>query len=158
MQTSLSVSTFRTAGLVFALIGLTVAGSGTTPAKEVTGSNCNATLVARGKYLVEGVALCGRCHTPVDDTGEPDRARWLMGAPVELRSTVPVRDWAIVAPRLAGLPPGTDAEFMMLLMTGVSRTGRPPQPPMPRFQMTHADAEAVLAYLKSLKARPEPIH
>jgi hypothetical protein len=55
-----------------------------------------------------------------------------------------------VAPRLSGLPPGTDEEFVNLMMTGISRTGSPPRQPMPQFHMTRADAEAVLAYLKSL--------
>ena len=38
--------------------------------------------VARGKYLVEGVAMCGQCHTPRDSHGNLDRTRWLQGAPV----------------------------------------------------------------------------
>src|SRR5271170_326525 len=38
--------------------------------------------VARGKYLVESVAICGQCHTPRDGNGNLDRARWLQGAPV----------------------------------------------------------------------------
>jgi hypothetical protein len=37
------------------------------------------------------------------------------------------------------------------MMTGISRTGRPPRPPMPQFRLTRPDAEAVLAYLKSIK-------
>jgi hypothetical protein len=56
-----------------------------------------------------------------------------------------------VEPRLAGRPPGTDEEFVRLLTTGVSRTGLPLNPPMPQFRMTRSDAEAVLAYLKSVK-------
>jgi hypothetical protein len=78
-----------------------------------------------------------------------------MGAPVPIEPAVPVVAWAQVAPRLAGVPPGTDEQFITLLMTGISRTGRPPDPPMPRFQMTREDAEAVLAYLKSLRS-PAP--
>jgi mono/diheme cytochrome c family protein len=99
---------------------------------------------------VDDVALCGRCHTPIDSSGEPDPGRLLMGAPVDIQPTAPTREWAIVAPRLAGLPPGTDAQIIRLLMTGISRTGGPPKPPMPQFRMTRPDAEAVLAYLKSL--------
>jgi len=44
----------------------------------------------------------------------------------------------------------TDDEIVRLLMTGISRTGKPPRPPMPQFRMTRGDAEAVLTYLKSL--------
>jgi len=107
-------------------------------------------LVARGKYIVEGVAMCERCHTQRDEHGNPDRARWLMGGPTQTQPTYPSPDWAIREPRIAGSPPGTDAEFIKLLTTGISRSGRPPNPPMPPFRMTREDAEAVLAYLKSL--------
>jgi hypothetical protein len=108
-------------------------------------------LVARGKYIVEGVAMCERCHTQRDEHGNPDRAHWLMGGPTQTQPTYPSPAWAIREPRIAGSPPGTDAEFIKLLTTGISRTGRPPNPPMPPFRMTREDAEAVLVYLKSLR-------
>jgi mono/diheme cytochrome c family protein len=110
----------------------------------------NQHLIERGKYLVEGVAMCERCHTQRDENGKPDRTRWLHGGPAQTHPTYPSPRWAIVEPRIAGAPPGTDAEFIMLLTTGISRTGKPPDPPMPPFRMTRDDAEAVLAYLKSL--------
>jgi len=109
---------------------------------EITGGS-----VDRGRYIVENVAMCARCHTPGGDGGHPDRAQWLQGAPIRQ----PGPDWAVQAPRIAGRPPGTDEQFVTLLTTGISRTGQPPRPPMPQFHMQKADAEAVLAYLKSLK-------
>ncbi|MGA7136219.1 MAG: hypothetical protein WBZ14_00990, partial [Terriglobales bacterium] len=33
-------------------------------AEETAKTSSSADLVARGKYLVEGVAACGDCHTP----------------------------------------------------------------------------------------------
>jgi mono/diheme cytochrome c family protein len=107
-------------------------------------------LVERGKYIVESVAMCELCHTPRDEHGNPDRGRWLMGGPAQLRPSYPAATWAIVEPRIGGGPPGTDADFIKLLTTGIARTGVPPNPPMPPFRMTRADAEAVLAYLKSM--------
>ena len=62
----------------------------------------------------------------------------------------PVQGWANTAPRLAGLPPGSDAQLIKLLTTSVARSGQFPRWPMPRFYMTHTDAEAVVAYLKSI--------
>ena len=106
--------------------------------------------VDRGRYIVEGVAMCERCHTARDEHGNPDRTHWLMGGPVQTQATYPMPNWAHREPRLAGVPPGTDEEFIRLLTTGISRTGRPPNPPMPPFRMTREDAEGVLAYLKSL--------
>jgi mono/diheme cytochrome c family protein len=106
--------------------------------------------VARGRYIVENVSVCWRCHSPIDSTGARDHTRWLMGGQVAMRSTLAGAEWAIVAPRLAGRPPGTDEEFVHLLMTGISRRGTYLRPPMPQFRMYQEDAEAVLAYLKSL--------
>jgi mono/diheme cytochrome c family protein len=105
----------------------------------------------RGQYLVEDVAMCWTCHTPRTENGQPDRGRWLMGGPVPYRPATPTAEWAEIAPRLAGLPPGTDEQFITLLTTGIARTGRPPRPPMPQFRMTRQDAQRVLAYLKSVK-------
>jgi hypothetical protein len=79
------------------------------------------------------------------------RSRWLMGGPVPYRPATATAEWAEIAPRLAGLPPGTDEQFITLLTTGIARTGRPPRPPMPQFRMTRQDAQRVLAYLKSVK-------
>jgi len=107
--------------------------------------------VKRGQYLVEDVAMCWTCHTPRTENGQPDRSRWLMGGPVPYRPATATADWAEIAPRLAGLPPGTDEQFITLLTTGIARTGRPARPPMPQFRMTRQDAQRVLAYLKSVK-------
>jgi mono/diheme cytochrome c family protein len=105
---------------------------------------------ARGQYIVEDVAMCGRCHSPVDVHGNRDRTHWLMGGAVGIAPTVATEGWAIMAPRIAGAPPGTEAQFVQLMTTGVSRTGFRMRQPMPQFRMTQGDAEAVLAYLKSL--------
>lgn len=105
---------------------------------------------SRGKYLVEDVAMCGTCHTPRKPNGELDRSRWLAGASVPYLPAQPTPDWPTIAPRLAGLPPASNAGMVTLLTTGVWITGKPLREPMPKFHMSRADAEAVLAYLKSL--------
>jgi len=127
---------------------LAIAASAQVPRTGSTAAPASA--VERGKYIVENVAMCELCHTPRDENGQPDRARWLMGGPLQIQGTYPAH-WAVRAPRIAGDPPGTDAQFIKLLTTGISRTGSPPDPPMPPFHMTREDAEAVLAYLKSLR-------
>jgi mono/diheme cytochrome c family protein len=110
--------------------------------------------VVRGKYIVEGLAVCGQCHTPRNSAGEYDRAKTLEGAPVWLQPAEPNSDWPLQAPRIAGTPPGTDDEMIKLLTTGMWRDGKPLRPPMPQFRMSHEDAQAVLAYLKSLSPKP----
>jgi mono/diheme cytochrome c family protein len=114
---------------------------------EKTGST---SVVARGKYLVEDVAMCGTCHTPLDASGRPDRSRWLQGAPVPYLPAQPSSDWPICAPRIGGTPPADDADMVKLLMTGVWTSGNHLRTPMPQFRMDRNDAEAVVAYLKSV--------
>jgi len=146
----------RSAGLSLAACALFIVG-GFRPAcgqetkrSEASKSSGSATEIARGKYIVEGVAACGDCHTPRLANGELDGSRWLAGAPVPYLSARPEPDWPIVAPRLADLPPGTDAQMIKLLTTGIWVNGKPLRSPMPHFRMTRADADAVLAYLKSV--------
>ena len=140
----------RSSIAAFLLFGVT--GSWTVPAQEAKKTKApDASAVERGKYIVESVAMCGRCHTPWNQNGEGERRNWLLGGPTQIRATYSVPNWAVVEPRIAGTPPGTDEELVRLLTTGISRTGAPPKPPMPPFRMTRTDAEAVVAYLKSLK-------
>ena len=40
--------------------------------------------------------------------------------------------------------------MITLLTTGIWTTGKPLRSPMPEFHMTRADAQSVLAYLKSI--------
>jgi mono/diheme cytochrome c family protein len=106
--------------------------------------------VARGKYLVEGVAMCGECHTPRNSSGGVDRSRWLQGAPVRWAPVEGASNWPLIAPRIGGNPPASDADMIKLLTTGVWTTGKPLRFPMMPFRMSASDAKAVVAYLKTL--------
>ena len=106
--------------------------------------------VARGKYLVEGVAVCGQCHTPRDSSGNLDRTRWLQGGAVPYQPSRPDPDWPINAPRIGGTPPASDADMVKLLTTGIWTNGNRLRLPMPQFRMDRSDAESVVAYLKSV--------
>jgi len=113
-------------------------------------ANANQGKVARGEYIVNGVAMCGMCHTPRNDDNEIDRGRWLDGAALWLLPAHPQQDWPLKAPRIAGEPPASDAEMVRLLTTGIWKTGTHLRSPMPQFRMSKEDAEAVVAYLRSL--------
>jgi mono/diheme cytochrome c family protein len=129
---------------------LTVAGrpqrADQSTAKPVRSEN----QIARGKYIVEHVAMCGMCHTPRTDSGEVDTQHKLDGAPIWLMPAHPTSDWPLKAPRLAGTPPASDEDMVRLLETGIWRDGTHLRPPMPQFRMSHEDAQAVVAYLRSL--------
>jgi hypothetical protein len=92
---------------------------------------------------------------PLGQAQQVNRCRWLQGAPVWLVSAEPVADWPLQAPRIAGTPPGNDAELVTLLSSGIWRDGKPLRPPMPQFHMTREDADSIVAYLKSLGAGPQ---
>jgi mono/diheme cytochrome c family protein len=109
-----------------------------------------AATVTRGKYLVEDVGLCADCHTPRDQKGEFVRAQWLQGAMVPMKPIAPMAVWTDKAPSIAGLPGWQNDAAIKFLMTGIAYSGLPPRPPMPEFRFNQRDAEAVVAYLKSL--------
>jgi len=106
----------------------------------------------RGKYFVEQVSMCVECHTPRDDTGRLLREKYLEGAPVPVKSPPYTNmKWAARAPAIAGLPGYTIEQGVRLLTEGITSNGRRPEPPMPPFRFTRADAAAIVAYLKSLQ-------
>jgi len=111
--------------------------------------------VARGKYLVEDVAYCTNCHTPRNSEGELDRSKWLQGGPLFWQPAHPLEDYPQLAPRLAGTPPATDDEMITLLTTGVWKDGTRLREPMPQFRFSREDAQAVIAYLKTLNSTQE---
>ena len=125
----------------------------TNPApKAAPGKGAAATggAVARGKYIVEDVAYCTNCHTPRDSNGVMDRSKWLQGGPLFWQPAHPVQNYPQLAPRIAGTPPASDDEMITLLTTGVWKDGTRLREPMPQFRLTKEDAQAVLAYLKTL--------
>ncbi len=48
----------------------------------------------------------------------------------------------------------SDADMVKLLMTGIWINGKPLRFPMMPFRMSQADAEAVVAYLRSTQPHP----
>jgi mono/diheme cytochrome c family protein len=140
--------------ILLLLLGLSSLSPAQQPKHDKPRKKASEALVARGKYLVEDVAMCGMCHTPRDSSGDLDRSRWLEGAPLWIQPSVPASGWPLQAPRIAGMPPGTDAELTTLLTTGIWRNGQPLRPPMPQFRMNREDAISVIAYLRSLSPVP----
>jgi mono/diheme cytochrome c family protein len=107
--------------------------------------------IERGRYLVEEVGQCGECHTPRDEQGRLDRSRWLKGATVWFRPIRPVSDWAYTAPAIAGLGSFTGDQVRQVLQKGLGPQGNPVRQPMHRYNLKPDDAEAIVAYLQSLK-------
>ena len=107
---------------------------------------------AHGEYLVKQVAMCVQCHSPRNERGDLDEQRLFQGAPIPVKSPWTRQEWAPQAPSLAGLPGGwNEDQLANFLMTGQDINGRGPRRPMPPFRMNREDAQAVAAYLKSLR-------
>lgn len=108
--------------------------------------------VAYGKYIVHNVSMCTDCHSPRDERGAFIEEKHLTGSPLGFKPVVEM-PWMPMAPPLVGLPAGYTADALIqYLMTGTRPNGMPATlPPMPEYRMTRADAEAVTAYLDSLK-------
>lgn len=109
-------------------------------------------LIARGDYLVNGVVLCGDCHTPRGAGGEPLTAEALQGA--DIGAGPP--GFASYAPPLAGGPVNyTEEQFIAFLQTGVRPDGSLPRPPMPPYRLNEEDARAVAAYIATVPRAAE---
>src|ERR1039457_1899342 len=61
--------------------------------------------VARGKYIVENVAMCPQCHTPRDDNGKLDRRHPLAGGAEFFQPPRPDPNWPLKTPRIGGILP-----------------------------------------------------
>jgi len=110
----------------------------------------SAAKLARGKYLVVDIGLCGDCHTPHNEKGEPVKEQTLKGATLDFKPTSPVPGWADKSSNIAGLPGWDKDAAIKFLMTGIAYNGLPARPPMPQYRFNQQDAEAIVAYLKSL--------
>ena len=109
----------------------------------------------RGKYLVERACMCADCHTPMTPKGEPDMTKWLHGSPLFFSPKIKIPDWVEETPPLAGLAGYTDVQALQMLQTGL-KDGKPLRPPMPHFRFNREDAEAIVAYLRTLKPPAKP--
>ncbi|MFV3127505.1 c-type cytochrome [Niveispirillum sp. KHB5.9] len=110
---------------------------------------------ARGAYLV-GIMGCGDCHTAGTMQGKPDMARPLGGSDVgwQVPGMGVFVGSNLTPDRETGLGAWSDAEIVTALRTGVRPDGRQLAPVMPYMgykNMTDADADAIVAYLRSLK-------
>lgn len=111
--------------------------------------------IERGRYLVEEVGKCQECHTPRNEKGELDKAKWLKGTELDFQATKPVEGWHSRSPDLTGgsrlFQRWNDDGMVKFLTTGKNPRGNKAGPPMPTYTMKQDDAEAIVAYLKSLK-------
>lgn len=123
-----------------------------TPAPPLATAPIGAT-ASRGAYLTLALGHCGECHTPRSFLGGPKLDRWLAGAKLaEGRSPnlTPTR-----------LKKWGDADLTKFLQTGLTMEGDLVAETMGEVvqnttsQLTSADQQAMVAYLRSLPPLPE---
>ena len=109
-------------------------------------------VLARGRYIVDRVSMCGDCHTPRNEKGELDMARYLCGADMGVQPIVPIPVFNRIASDITakGLAGWSIEDLTKAFETGTRPTGEPFRPPMPGYRMTRRDAHAVARYLKSV--------
>lgn len=109
--------------------------------------------VARGEYIVGSTSMCNDCHTPHDARGIAIKEKALQGSKLDFKPNEPLPPaiWSDTAPKIAGLPMLSEKEAVVLFTTGKMPDGKLARAPMPQFRFSQSDAEAVVAYLKSLK-------
>jgi hypothetical protein len=123
-----------------------------------------AALQARGKYLVDVAIACGDCHTPRLPGGTPDMTKYLAG---NAMFAVGPGGAALGSRNLTndetGLKNRTDDEIKNMILNGVrpTQTGTEPlNSVMPYYvlhNMTDGDANAIVAYLRTVPAVNNPI-
>lgn len=106
--------------------------------------------VERGRYLVHSVAMCVQCHSPRDGQGDLIPTQHLHGNTVPFPTPYKDMRWAVRAPHIAGLPGYSDEQALRLLTEGITANSGVPKMPMPPFRMSKDDAQAVIAYLRSI--------
>jgi mono/diheme cytochrome c family protein len=110
--------------------------------------------VARGRYLVT-IAGCSDCHTPGALLGSPDMKRYLGGSDVgfAIPGAGVFVGQNLTPDKETGLGKWTDAQVIAAFRTGKTPDGRQLSPVMPYPALSHltdADAQAIVAFLKSL--------
>jgi mono/diheme cytochrome c family protein len=112
--------------------------------------------VARGRYLVT-IAGCSDCHTPGALLGSPDMKRYLGGSDVgfAIPGAGAFVGQNLTSDKETGLGKWTDGQIIAAFRTGKTPEGRELSPVMPYPALSHlsdADAEAIVAFLKSIPA------
>jgi mono/diheme cytochrome c family protein len=116
-----------------------------------TGASAQQSLVERGGYLVNGIGVCGNCHSP---RGE-DPKSMAGGTNVFNTPAYTVKGGNLTPHPEAGLGKWSDTDIKRALIEGKRPTGSQmaPNMPYPLFGvLTERDKDAIVAYLRSLPA------
>jgi mono/diheme cytochrome c family protein len=126
-------------------------------------------LVKRGDYLVNGILICGNCHTRRSASGEIVLTQQAGDKAFSGGQTWDEAAFKVTAPNITqdkdtGIGNYTDAELRQVLRKGIKRNGAAVAVMPSAFYeiMTDRDLDAVIAYLRTLRpvrnAVPPPVY
>ncbi len=119
-------------GVISLLVGVVAA--------DRSAAGASPAIVARGEYLVGAAGQCSDCH-----------GAGLGGGPNQIPGQPGVA-WAATVPSLVGLSMfASDTQAVTFFESGLLPDGSKARPPMPQYRFNEADAQAIVAYLRSLK-------
>ena len=115
--------------------------------------DANSDVVERGRYLVEGMAHCGECHTPRNLIGGMKTSKWLAGGPA------PEGDGKIpnITAHDTGVGSWSEEDIVYYLESGFtpdydSAGGSMVDVQENMARLPKSDLEAIAAYLKAVPA------
>ncbi len=113
------------------------------------------TPLERGKYLVEGIAACGNCHTARDAKGQRIPAQGLSGGWVFDTPGFKAYASNITPDADTGIGKWTNVQLVKAIREGVRPDGSIIGPPMPTAflrDVSDADVAAIIAYMRAQPA------
>jgi len=116
--------------------------------------------VAYGGYLVNAVAHCFECHTPMGPQGPDFSKLGGGGMTIELAPGLTAVTANITPDPETGIGKWSDAEITAAITKGVRPDGGHLSPPMPSpwfGNMTKDDVSAIVAYLRTIPAVSNPV-
>ena len=132
---------------LLAIVGLTLAVTATAATPE-------ASVLARGKYLMEGVVACGNCHMARGDKGQPLPEKGLSGGMVWDEPSFKAIAANITPDPETGIGKWTDAQLARAIREGVRPDKRLIGPPMPVGFYRHLSDDDLAAIIAYLRAQP----
>jgi mono/diheme cytochrome c family protein len=139
--------------------GSTSTGTGTSGATGGSGGGTgDPVAIARGKYLVDNLLVCGECHTPVDANGKPDKSKYLAGSrsydfKTMTNEIVSVYAENLTSDKVEGIGEWSDDWIRGSITRGLDDVQVPLWPIMPYPEyalMTSQDVNAIVAYLRTV--------
>ncbi|QLG88980.1 c-type cytochrome [Chitinibacter bivalviorum] len=120
----------------------------------------DGTLLARGKYLMEGPVACGNCHMTRGAQGQPLPEKGLSGG--MLFDEPPFKAYAanITPDKKTGIGNWSEAQLAKAIREGIRPDGSVIGPPMPigfYRSISDQDLKAIVTYLKAQPAVANPV-